>query len=99
MVGCIKAVVQRQYPVLYMEKKGEDIFLVRTAAQEEHAQRIFEVIISYLFYSYLYFIYIHFFQSRRNKLLAQKTMELQKQQDEEERENRRRSTGISLLSF
>lgn len=44
-MGCLKVVVQRQYPILFMEKKGEDVFLVRTATQEEQAQRIFEVCI------------------------------------------------------
>jgi len=42
-VPCVDVVVERRYPLLFLEKKLDGSFITRTSAQEEHARRLFEV--------------------------------------------------------
>lgn len=42
LVPCVDVVVERRYPLLFLEKKLDGSFITRTSAQEEHARRLFE---------------------------------------------------------
>ncbi len=40
---CISVVVQKKYPLLFLEKRHDGTFITRNESQEEYANRLFEV--------------------------------------------------------